>query len=105
MNNLQQLMPAFFTGEDGQNLTPEQLQQRQQVAKSLMGNASDVSPNAGGFASIASKGLQGLAGGYQQNMANTALVNGFPQAPQQGFSLGSIFGMGNNGGGGIGGLF
>jgi hypothetical protein len=53
-------------------LTPEQIAQREEVAKSLMAQATDTSPNAGGWASIASKGLMGFAAGRNRNAAERA---------------------------------
>lgn len=72
MRNLQEIIPAFFVGPGGQRLTPEQIAQREEVAKSLMAQATDTSPNAGGWASIASKGLMGFAAGRNRNAAERA---------------------------------
>lgn len=42
--NLQQIIPALFTGQGGQLMTPEQIQRQQQMAAALMQGASDTSP-------------------------------------------------------------
>ena len=72
MRNLQEIIPAFFTGPGGARLTPEQIAARQEVAKSLMQKATDTSPNAGGWASVAAKGLMGLSAGIQEGRAERA---------------------------------
>lgn len=72
MPNLQDIIPAFFTGPGGARLTPEQIAQRQQVAQSLLAKATDTSPNAGGWASVISKGIMGLSSGFQEGRAERA---------------------------------
>lgn len=68
--NLADLIPAIFTGPDGRPLTEDQIRSRQAVARSLIQSASDTSPNAGGWASIMAKGVQGFVGGYQNRQAD-----------------------------------
>lgn len=72
MANLQELIPAFFVGPGGARLTPEQIAARQEVAKSLLAQATDTSPTAGGWASIATKGLMGLSSGLKEGQADRA---------------------------------
>lgn len=72
MANLANIIPAIFTGPNGQRLTPEQIAERQQLAQSLMSQATDTSPNAGGVASILAKGVQGVAAGRSRNQADAA---------------------------------
>lgn len=72
MANLANILPAFFTGPGGQRLTPDQIAERQQIAQSLMAQATDTSPNAGGVASILAKGVQGFAAGRSRNQATAA---------------------------------
>jgi muramidase (phage lysozyme) len=72
MRNLQEIIPAFFVGPGGARLTPEQIAARQQIAQSLREKATDTSPNAGGWASILSKGAMGLASGMQEGRAERA---------------------------------
>lgn len=72
MANLADIIPAFMIGPNGQRLTPEQIRERQQIAQSLMAQASDTSPNAGGVASILAKGVQGFAAGRARNQADSA---------------------------------
>lgn len=73
MANLADIIPAFMIGPNGQRLTPEQIRERQQIAQSLMGQATDTSPNAGGVASILAKGVQGFAAGRARNQADAAV--------------------------------
>lgn len=73
MANLADIIPAFMVGPNGQRLTPEQIRERQQIAQSLMGQATDTSPNAGGVASILAKGVQGFAAGRARNQADAAV--------------------------------
>ena len=61
--NLQEIIPAIFTGPNGERLTPEQIAQRQKVAMSLLGRATDTSPDAGGWASVLTKGILGYKSG------------------------------------------
>lgn len=72
MANLADIIPAFMVGPNGQRLTPEQIAERQQLAQSLMAQATDTSPNAGGVASILAKGVQGFAAGRSRNQADAA---------------------------------
>jgi len=72
LGNLQEIIPAFFTGAKGERLTPEQIAQRQIIAQSLMEKASDTSPNAGGIASILTKGLQGYQAGRDRRLSDKA---------------------------------
>ncbi len=71
--NLQDIIPAFFTGPNGERLTPEQIAQRQAVAQSLLGRATDTSPDAGGWASVLTKGLLGYQSGAGQRAADAAI--------------------------------
>lgn len=73
MANLQDIIPAFFTGPNGQKLTPEQIAQRQKVAMSLLGRATDTSPDAGGWASVLTKGILGYKSGADQRAADAAI--------------------------------
>lgn len=75
MANLADIIPAFMVGPNGQRLTPEQIRERQQIAESLMAQATDTSPNAGGVASILAKGVQGFAAGRARNQADAAAGN------------------------------
>lgn len=68
--NLADLIPAIFTGPDGRPLSEDQIRSRQMIAKSLLQNATDTSPNAGGWASILAKGVQGFAAGRQNRAAD-----------------------------------
>lgn len=68
--NLADLIPAIFTGPNGQPLTEDQIRSRQLIARSLLQNATDTSPNAGGWASVLAKGVQGFAAGYQNRSAD-----------------------------------
>lgn len=72
MANLREIIPAFFTGPDGQRLTPEQIAQRQSIAQSLIEQATDTSPDAGGWASVLTKGLQGYSAGRDRRLADRA---------------------------------
>lgn len=72
MANLRELIPAFFTGPNGQRLTPEQIAQRQGIAQSLMESAMDTSPTAGGWASVLAKGVQGYSAGRDRRLADRA---------------------------------
>ncbi|QIC52876.1 hypothetical protein [Brucella phage EF4] len=74
MANLQELIPAIFTGPNGERLTPEQIAQRQQVAQSLIGRATDTSPDAGGWASVLTKGLLGFQSGRDRRAADNAIT-------------------------------
>lgn len=107
IGNLREIIPAFFTGPNGQPLTPEQIAQRQEVAKSLLQQASDTSPNAGGWASVLAKGLQGGIAGYQQGRADdAAALNAKNDQANIEAGLGSILGGGmQTPAGGIGGSF
>lgn len=73
MANLGQLIPAFFTGPNGQQLTQDQIRERQMLAQDLLAQATDTSPNAGGVASILAKGLTGFRAGMERNSASNAL--------------------------------
>src|SRR5690606_11240845 len=106
IGNLQQIIPAFFIGPNGQPLTPDQIAQRQEVAKSLLQQATDTSPNAGGWASVLAKGLQGGIAGYQQGRADdAAALNAKNDQANIEAGLGSIFGGGIAPVGGVGGAF
>lgn len=95
IGNLREIIPAFFTGPNGEPLTPDQIAQRQQVAQSLMQQASDTSPNAGGWASILAKGLQGGVSAYQRGRADdAAALNAKNDQANIEAGLGSIFGGG-----------
>lgn len=71
--NLAPIIPAIFTGPNGEQLTPEQIRDRQLIAQSLMGQATDTSPNAGGWASILAKGVQGFQAGRERRGADNAV--------------------------------
>lgn len=73
MANLQELIPAIFTGPNGERLTPEQIAQRQQIAQSLIGRATDTRPDAGGWASVLTKGLLGFQSGRDRRAADNAI--------------------------------
>lgn len=73
MANLQELIPAIFTGPNGERLTPEQIAQRQEIAQSLMARATDTRPDAGGIASVLTKGLLGFQSGRNNNSADNAI--------------------------------
>lgn len=72
--NLGQLIPTFFVGKNGERLTENQLRQRQAIANSLLSQATDTSPNAGGFASILAKGAQGALAGYKSHQIDQSLA-------------------------------
>lgn len=74
MANLQELIPAIFTGPNGERLTPEQIAQRQEIAQSLIGRATDTSPDAGGWASVLTKGLLGYQSGRDRRAADNAIT-------------------------------
>lgn len=71
--NLQEIIPAFFVGPNGQPLTPEQARTRQELAESLLAKATDTSPTAGGWTSVLAKSVQGLAAGRQRHQADEGL--------------------------------
>lgn len=71
--NLQEIIPAIFTGPNGERLTPEQIAQRQQIAQSLIGRATDTSPDAGGWASVLTKGILGYKSGADTRAADAAI--------------------------------
>lgn len=73
MANLAQIIPALFVGPGGQQLTQEQIRERQQMAQDLLAQATDTSPNAGGVASILAKGVAGFRAGMDRNAADNAL--------------------------------
>lgn len=72
IGNLAPIIPAIFTGPNGERLTPDQIKRRQEIAESLMAQATDTSPNAGGWASIAAKGLAGFQAGRERRSADNA---------------------------------
>lgn len=72
--NLAPIIPAIFTGPNGEALSPEQIRDRQLIAQSLMGQATDTSPNAGGWASILAKGVQGFQAGRERRGADNAVA-------------------------------
>ena len=74
IGNLQELIPAIFTGPNGERLTPEQIAQRQEIAQSLIGRATDTRPDAGGWASVLTKGLLGFQSGAGQRAADNAIA-------------------------------
>lgn len=81
--NLAPIIPAIFTGPNGEQLTPEQIRDRQLIAQSLMAQATDTSPNAGGWASILTKGVQGFqAGRERRGIDNAEAANGAWNASQ-----------------------
>lgn len=71
--NLSEIIPAFFTGPGGARLTPEQIAQRRAASASMIGQATDTSPNAGGVASILTKALLGGMAGYDARTADNAI--------------------------------
>lgn len=71
--NLREIIPAFFVGPGGQPLTEEQARTRQELAESLLAQATDTSPTAGGWTSVLAKGVQGFAAGRQRNRAEEGL--------------------------------
>lgn len=71
--NLAPIIPAIFTGPNGEALSPEQIRDRQLIAQSLMAQATDTSPNAGGWASILAKGVQGFQAGRERRGADEAV--------------------------------
>lgn len=73
MANLQEIIPAIFTGPNGERLTPEQIAQRQKVAMSLLGRATDTSPDAGGWASVLTKGILGYKSGADARAADATI--------------------------------
>lgn len=80
--NLQELIPAFFTGPNGLRLTPEQIAQRQEIAQSLIGRATDTSPDAGGWASVLTKGLLGYKSGADNRAADAAIAKNAESSQQ-----------------------
>lgn len=72
VGNLRELIPAFFTGPGGRPLSEEEIARRRQVAGSLLAQATDTSPNAGGGASILAKAIQGLSYGINEGRADRA---------------------------------
>lgn len=72
--NLADIIPAIFTGPNGEALSPEQIRDRQLIAQSLMAQATDTSPNAGGWASILAKGVQGFQAGRERRGADSAIA-------------------------------
>lgn len=68
-SNLAQLIPAYFVGPQGQQLTPEQIERQRAMAQTLLEQATDTSPNAGGWASVIAKGLQGYQAGRENRLA------------------------------------
>jgi len=95
IGNLQQLIPAIFTGPNGERLTPEQIAQRQEIAQSLIGRATDTSPDAGGWASVLNKGLLGYQSGSGRREADNA-IKGNADASQSSIAamLGGLTGGG-----------
>ena len=77
------------------------------MAKSLLQQATDTSPNAGGWASILAKGLQGGVSAYQRGRADdAAALNAKTDQANIEAGLGSILGGGmQTPAGGIGGSF
>jgi hypothetical protein len=94
--NLQQLIPAIFTGPNGERLTPEQIAQRQEIAQSLIGRATDTSPDAGGWASVLTKGLLGYQSGAGRRAADEAIKT---NAAESQASIASMLGSIGLGGG------
>jgi len=74
IGNLQEIIPAIFTGPNGERLTPEQIAQRQEIAQSLIGRATDTRPDAGGWASVLTKGLLGYQSGRDRRAADNAIT-------------------------------
>ncbi|XAI95123.1 hypothetical protein [Microcystis phage Mwe-JY13] len=95
MQNLQEIIPAFFTGPGGAKLTPEQIAARKEVAQSLLAKATDTSPNAGGWASILSKGIMGLSSGIQEGRAERAALANSEADQALSSKLFGLFGSGS----------
>lgn len=101
MRNLQEIIPAFFVGPGGQRLTPEQIAAREEVARSLMAQATDTRPDAGGWASVAAKGLMGLTAGRNRNAAErAATANAEANSSLSSALLGSLIGPSTSSSGG-----
>lgn len=96
MANLAQIIPALFVGPGGQQLTQEQIRERQQMAQDLLAQATDTSPNAGGVASILAKGLSGFRAGMDRNAADRAISANTQE--NQGLLQGLLGGLGSTGG-------
>lgn len=96
MANLAQIIPALFIGPGGQQLTQEQIRERQQMAQDLLAQATDTSPNAGGVASILAKGVSGFRAGMDRNAADNALKAN--AGTNQSLIAGLVGGLGGTGG-------
>lgn len=91
--NLAPIIPALFTGPNGERLTADQIKRRQEIAQSLMAQATDTSPNAGGWASVLAKGVQGFAAGRQNRHAdNAASLNSSESSSRIAALLGGLSG-------------
>lgn len=91
--NLAPLIPALFTGPNGERLTADQIKRRQDLANNALLMATDTSPNAGGVASILAKGLAGFRAGWEDNKANRAIATNAEATKKNMTSLlGSILG-------------
>lgn len=108
MSNLREIIPAFFTGPQGQRLTPEQIQAREVIAADLMQQATDTSPNQGGVASILAKTFLGLGAGRNRSQAtNAGNANAAATAENMSALTGSIgqgWSMPESGGAAMGGV-
>jgi hypothetical protein len=94
--NLRELIPAFFIGPGGQPLSQEEIARRREVAMSLLGKATDTSPNAGGGASVLAKAIQGLSYGINEGRADRAATANSEQSQANLLAmLGGGGGMGN----------
>lgn len=96
MANLAQIIPALFVGPGGQQLTQEQIRERQQMAQDLLAQATDTSPNAGGVASVLAKGVAGFRAGMDRNSADNALKAN--AGTNQSLIAGLLGGLGGTGG-------
>lgn len=96
MANLAQIIPALFTGPGGQQLTQDQIRERQMLAQGLLAQATDTSPNAGGVASILAKGLQGFQAGQNRRSADNAI--GANAAENKSLISSLLSGIGGTGG-------
>lgn len=91
VGNLAPLIPALFTGPNGERLTADQIKRRQEIAESLMAQATDTSPNAGGWASILAKGVQGFAAGRERRSADNASSTNAAESQKRLSSMLGIF--------------
>lgn len=72
VGNLRELIPAFFVGPNGEQLSADEIARRREIAGSLLAQATDTSPTAGGGASVLAKAIQGLSYGINEGRARRA---------------------------------